>query len=468
MMNQRLLQVIDGGFCVGCGACAAVTPRVAMQFDEAGRYVARPDSGSEESETAAAVCPFADGTPDEDQLGRELFSAYAVHDPHLGYSIATYAGWVNEDGFRERGSSGGLGSWILCELLRQNHVDAVVHVVAGSRISEGGPLFEYGISTSVDRVLTNAKSRYYPIELSEAIAAILQTPARYAVVGIPCFLKALRLSARQNPLLRERITYTVGLVCGHLKSQAFAEMLGWQCGIPPADLQAIDFRRKISGRGASNYGITAVGRSAAGDRVVEKANTELYGSNWGLGYFKYKACDFCDDVMAELADVTVGDAWLPEYEPDSRGTNIVVARLPFLARLLEAAAAEGRIHLEALAKDRVIASQAGGFRHRRDGLRYRLWLADQAGWWRPKKRVAPSASHLSARDKKIFELRSRLAEQSHTAFLKAKQAGKASVFERLMEPLRLDYDALYTATLWRRVAGKVKRGIIRVARLVAG
>lgn len=40
----------------------------------------------------------------------------------------------------------------------------------------------------------------------------------------------------------------------------------------------------------------------------------------------YKACDFCDDVFAETADIALGDAWLPEYVQDGNGTNVVVTR----------------------------------------------------------------------------------------------------------------------------------------------
>ena len=40
--------------------------------------------------------------------------------------------------------------------------------------------------------------------------------------------------------------------------------------------------------------------------------------------FKYKACDFCDDVFAETADVVVGDAWIPKYL--TQGNSLVVTR----------------------------------------------------------------------------------------------------------------------------------------------
>ena len=44
----------------------------------------------------------------------------------------------------------------------------------------------------------------------------------------------------------------------------------------------------------------------------------LYCIRWEYGYFKYKACDFCDDIFAECADITVGDAWLSRYKKDGK------------------------------------------------------------------------------------------------------------------------------------------------------
>ena len=39
------------------------------------------------------------------------------------------------------------------------------------------------------------------------------------------------------------------------------------------------------------------------------------------------ACEFCDDVVGETADMSVGDAWLPGYVSDWRGTSVVVSTM---------------------------------------------------------------------------------------------------------------------------------------------
>jgi coenzyme F420-reducing hydrogenase beta subunit len=375
----------------------------------------------------------------------------------VGRYLASYAGWVITSNFRANGSSGGLVSWLLVELLERGLVDYVVHVTPEPAPNGAKPLFRYGISSNAVEVRAGAKSRYYPVEMSAVIGQMLERPGRYAVVGIPCFIKALRLASRESAVLRDRVTFAIGIVCGHLKTTAFGEMLAWQCGIAPGELRGIDFRAKLPDRSASNYGVTVSGERNGETLTLTKPTAELFGGNWGHGFFKYKACDFCDDVVGETADISIGDAWLPEYQADPAGTNVVVVRSQVLNTILADAAAVGRLHLDSIPAKRVVESQAGGFRHRRDGLAYRLLLEDQAGRWRPPKRVKPSAKHLTAKLRKIYAMRYELGQASHSAFAEAKAKQDFQVFLRIMKPLVAQYERLYRRPLPARIAGRIKR-----------
>ena len=450
--------VVASGCCIGCGACAAFDSGIRVKQDAYGRYVAaRLSTESPANFTTARVCPFADGVPSESDLGEELFGAIGSSDPHVGHYVATYSGWVAESNFRAQGSSGGIVSWILVELLNLGLVDYIVHVVSQPAPTNGLPLFRFAISSTPEEVRANAKSRYYPVEMSGVISEMLELPGRYAVVGIPCFIKALRLACRVSAVLKARLAFTVGIVCGHLKSTGFAEMFAWQCGIAPIELRAIDFRTKLPDRPASSYAVTITGERDGKSITVTKPASELFGSNWGHGFFKYKACDFCDDVVGETADISIGDAWLPEYERDSAGTNVVVVRSPALNATLADAAGAGRLHLDSIPVEKVVESQAGGFRHRRDGLAYRLQLEDAAGRWRPTKRVRPSVNQLTPKLRRIHALRYEIGQSSHTAFAAAKFQNDFGAFLKVMRPVVSRYDHEYRRPLILRILGKIKR-----------
>lgn len=454
--------VVEGGYCIGCGACASVSDSpIKMALDDYGRFQATLDPAIDITTSKAAVisvCPFSGVGPNEDEIGRELFDENCKYHDRIGYNLATYAGFVAEDGFRENGSSGGMGTWILTELFNHGLIDRVIHVGKHESTDADQRLFSYQVSSSIKEIRAGAKSRYYPIEMSGVLDIIRHRPGRYAIVGVPCFIKAIRLLAKENPVIREQIRFCIGLVCGHLKSSRFSEMFAWQCEIAPRDVLSINFRKKIPGKNANKYGVEVVGLRNNQEVSITKPNHEFYGYLWGQGFFKYQACDYCDDVVAETADITIGDAWLPQYVKDSEGTNVIVLRHPLIQDLIERAMSSGRLHLDQISADDVAESQDAGLRHRREGLAYRLHLKDQAGLWRPSKRVEPESTHLNPRLKKIHQLRSRMAIESHLAFEKALEAGSFVVFKDHMEPLVGAYNALYKS--------KGKRWISSIKKLI--
>lgn len=458
--------VIAGGYCVGCGACAASQgSNMRVQMNDYGMFTAtHVDAGNQDQRV---VCPFGENALNEDQIGAELFSGSAQYIDGLGYAVACYAGHVSDESIRAKGSSGGMGTWIILELLRQRKIDGVIHV-GGSDDADGLP-FGYKISTTEEEIINRAKSRYYPVEMSRVIRELRELPGRYAFVGLPCFVKALRLLAAADDGIQNRIAYTVALFCGHLKSKHFADFFAWQMGIKPGDLEGINFRTKLASRPASNYGITVTSRKTSHCQ----ANSDYYGSSWGYGFFKYKACDYCDDVVGETADISVGDAWLPEYVADSGGTNVVVVRNMELAKIVNQAIVSGALAMKEVPASQVIKSQEAGLRHRREGLSYRLLQRDRGLTWRPKKRVKATDANVTARQQRIFELRERLAEESHLAFHDARNQNSLAAFQNRMEPLMRSYDAYYKPH-WmenlrlrlRSQLARGRRGMIRVFSLM--
>ena len=355
------------------------------------------------------VCPFSPRAVNEDVLADERFEHAPPADPRIGRISRSYVGHVAEGGWRAQGSSGGMTSWVAGELLRQGLVDAVAHVLPADAATHGA-LFRYALSRDEAALRRGAKSRYYPIELSGVLREIAAAPGRYAVIGIPCFIKAVHLLRREQPVFHDRIVFTLGLFCGHMKSAGMVESFAGQMGERPEAVAAIDFRKK-DGRRPANWYRAAL--TLADGRVAERDWWNLLEGDWGSGFFQHRACDFCDDVAAETADAAFGDAWVEPYSSDGRGTNVVVVRTLAIQEIIEAGRAEGRLSLARVDADFVVRTQAAGLRHRREGLSYRLtWR--RAGP-RPLKRVAPSA-RLAWRRKAIYRARALIAAGSHRLF----------------------------------------------------
>lgn len=429
-------RVLPNDLCIGCGGCAwQAGEGVTMGLDARGQY--RPliatDSEPRPGQAAALaqadrICPFSGEAPDETLLGQALFGDMGLeHDARLGFHAGVQVGHAVEGDFRLAGSSGGLTNWLLHELFARDEIDAVIGV-GEFDAAPGGTQFGYQVVTAADQLGRLAKSKYYPITLDEVLAQIEASDQRYAFVGVPCFVKTMRNLCREHAWLDQRLTYCLAVVCGHLKSRAFADALGWELGIAPEALAKIDFRVKVPGYPANRYAVRAQGQGVERQRQV----FDLFTTDWGLGFFKYKACDFCDDIAGETADITFGDAWLPEPVKAWQGNNIVVTRHPRLARLMDEAAAEGRIVLTASDSQAFVASQAANYRHRHAGLAVRLEEARACGEWVPDKRIAPGTGGLSSRRRRAIRQRSELRVKSHAAFLEARRRGRFGHFVRAM------------------------------------
>ncbi|MDX2306637.1 MAG: Coenzyme F420 hydrogenase/dehydrogenase, beta subunit C-terminal domain [Hyphomicrobium sp.] len=447
-------RVVGGGYCIGCGACALPSMGdVRIELDGRGMFQAVAGAGHRVPEPFEAICPFSGASADEDEIGRTRFAAEGgAWRGEIGHFRTCYAGHVERSDFRDVGSSGGLVTWVLCALFENGMIDGALHVApAGDR-----PLFGYRLSTSLDEIRAGAKSRYYPVEMSAALAQVLDRPGRYAVVGTPCFIKAIELLARSVPEIAERVAYRIAIVCGHLKSARFADYLALRASVAPRDVGTIDFRHKVPERLASDYSAQITTRS--GDENIVRMS-EVYGGNWGYGFFRYPACDYCDDVVGETADISIGDAWLPGYIRDWKGTNIIVVRTREVEALIEAGIAAGELKMDAVSDADVVQSQLGGLRDRREGLAYRLALKDRQGLWRPRKRVAPSM-RLPAQRRRIYDLRLRISQASHE-FSAEPGAGFLALtgFEARLRPLTDAYDALYRPPAWRRAVNGVRRAL---------
>lgn len=457
MSGCSLTKVLRNGMCIGCGVCGAVAGSIGMRWTHNGFLVASPPKimRPEDKDRAAQVCPFSDAAVDEDTLAAAFYREYCENKTdELGWFAATYVAYVTDESLRARASSGGLGRWLLSVLLDKRLVDGCVHVQPGaSSETLAPPLFEYAISRTREDVLNTARSAYYPVHLRRVLQQVRQQPGSYVITGVPCFIKATRLLQRQDPVFRDRIRFTVGIFCGHMKNRLYAEMLAWQVGMPGSELHRVDFRDKSISRTAKQKGFVATGHHQRRGPVFI---SELFGGDYNLGFFQYRACDYCDDVAAETADIAIGDAWLPEQIADPRGTSILVVRNRDIHELLRWGRDSGELILEPVAPERVVESQAGAFRQRREGLAYRLYLDERAGRWHPAKRVKASHSHMGRKRKAIYRCRMQLREASVPAFLTAKLQQDFEIFRQRMAPMVRRYRALYGRSILERAARRLR------------
>lgn len=422
-LRGEVRTVLKAGLCVGCGACAMRAPgAIAMARAADGAMRAEIVDATAAEALAPGICPFSDASPDEDAVGARVFGTGVPADPRLGRVRRSYAGFAAAGDFRAEGSSGGMATWTLVQAMREGLIDTVVHV----HPAQGGALFDFAVARSEAEIRAGAKTRYYSVSFDTALREALAGGGRIAFVGVPCFVTAVRHLAAADRDLDAALALTVAIVCGHMKSAGFAQSLAWQVGVRPDDLAAAEFRVKRPGLSAKLYGFSATSKTSG--ETLMKPMGQLAGRRWDGGYFRLAACDFCDDVVGETADISFGDAWLPEYDRDPGGTNVVMVRSAAMEQLIEAARARGDITLDDIGHDRAAASQAGGFRDRRDALAFRLWHADRRGRWHPKKRVAPRSDHIGPMRRLIYRVRMIVRRRSFAALSLSQAVGSIAPY----------------------------------------
>jgi len=464
MTESRVLfdSVIKNGYCIGCGACASKEESpFKMKMDEYGNIVAYADGDLDtNTEKVLATCPFSGKSKNENELGEEFFPFGGIDDNYIGKHLSCFAGYVKEGDFRAKGSSGGLGKWVGYKLLETDQIDHFIQLRPNKTGNPDAPLFEYAIFSDKDVVLSGSRSSYYPVTLDNIVKEIKSREGRYAITGVPCFIKTVRLLASENDVLKQRIKFTIGIVCGGMKSANQSKMIGWQLGVKPDDLIAIDFRRKYKDRPASQK-IYQVWSKADSVERYKNAN-DIYGTDYGAGFFKPKACDYCDDVVGETADISVGDAWLPQFVKDPDGTSIIVVRNPDILKLLTDNEKTGELVLHSVTAEEVTRSQSGGFRHRRDALSMRLADRMKENVWVPEKRVKPNEYEIAPERIKIYRLREEIAKKSHPAFLKAMNGNNLAIFHKEMNSLVKQYRVANHGNYLKRFKKKVENRLNRM------
>jgi coenzyme F420 hydrogenase subunit beta len=442
-------QVISEGFCIGCGACTVKSAAAKISFTQYGELVANIQAcNAAEVKSMDQVCPFSDAAPNETELSTLAFNGEesAQIGEEIGVFTGLYAGYSAS--YRKWGSSGGIVSWLLSELLIRGMVDKVIMV---GKSSDGERFFDFRIVDNPDDVASTGTSYYYPVSYDRILKYILENPGRYAITGVPCFHKALRQLKAVTPVIAERVVYQIGIVCGQMKSSFYLDYLARKTGADSPPVAAC-FRRKDESSRADDYLFEGNFRNKSGEIETRNVRNREIGANWAMGLFKPRACDFCDDVFAETADISAMDAWLDRYVCDGKGTSLVITRTSELQTMLESGKAAGSLQLESVSESDVVESQRGGLNHRRAGLRYRLLLDRQRGPV-PYKRVT-SDGRIDIWFKMEQRIRLAIREKSRIAMRKQLDSGYSglSIYESEVKGVLGLYK--WFSRVKSRVAGK--------------
>ncbi len=359
---MNIESIVKNNLCTGCGACISEDEhkQAKMIWDENGFLVPKL-GGNSTQEKMISVCPFAPEQKNEDELG-ELFlkDSSENYNSKLGYYTNLYAGYAKQ--FRETSSSGGIATYVFKRLLEEKIVDHLFIV------KEKNGEYSYQFFSNFQDITKISKTRYVPVTMVELFEKISTIDGKVAVSGVACFVKAIRLKQYHYPELKEKIPFVVGIICGGLKSKFYTDFLAQSAGCF-SEYRNAEYRVKNKESFALDYKFSCVEKNTNKIHMVEM---KTLGDMWGTGLFKSNACDFCDDVVTELADISLGDAWIDPYDKSGLGNSIIITRSEKADHIISLGVISGDLQLNLLNTEKIIQSQSGSYNHRHKGLLFRV------------------------------------------------------------------------------------------------
>jgi coenzyme F420-reducing hydrogenase beta subunit/polysaccharide pyruvyl transferase WcaK-like protein len=380
IIRDSLQGVIDNDMCIGCGACMFVGESVSVELHPQ-KLIYLPDSPG--GPRAASVCPgvgvdFA-GLHEKVFPGLEV-SEYGVVDSVL------LAQSTNEPR-NMAASSGGLIKELLHHLLERPDVDGIIalgHVE--------GVDFQPRLITEADGIDELPGSIYHNLSQPRAIELLRENEGRYVLVAIPCQLEGIYQYIHTiEPELADRIHTTVGLLCGWQYSHHAIRAICEYIGADPDDIVDIAYR---GGGPVGKLRITdSKGQEFSASRRVDFGYQVAFDR-----HFNTPRCHTCINHSNFLADIVVGDAWLPSTVFTKAGISLLICRQPATRVLIDELADAGRINAVEVSNEEIRESQTdrvifGNFAYAYAEYLDELGLhhPDMVGPNRERARLAPRA-----------------------------------------------------------------------------
>jgi coenzyme F420 hydrogenase subunit beta len=302
-------------------------------------------------------------------------------DTSIGNFLRCYIGHSNNDDIRYNASSGGIATQLLIFALEKGIIDgALVARMRKDRPLEPEPF----IARTREEVLSASKSKYCPVATNEALKQILKENGKFAVVGLPCHIHGLRKAEMLNKKLREKVIFHIGLFCSHTGNFRGTEFLLRKLNVKKSDVARLDYR----GRGWP--GGMSLRLKDGSERFVPYHE---YYSILGSLLFTPQRCILCADATNEFGDISLGDAWLPEFRDNRKGISIIITRSKTGERVLKDAQFDGKITIIDTTICNVIRSQKNNLKFKKEEIMTRLLM------WRFFSKATPNF-HSSDRSKK--------------------------------------------------------------------
>lgn len=341
--NLSIKDVVSSQLCIGCGLCSLDVHCNGLVYKKCNDCYVPSLTDIPNDSIANLICPGR-GYPIK-TIGYKLFGKNGTYDIDLGYYTSYAAIQSTNQKVINKASSGGAITSILIYLL-SNHLVDKVGITQFHCDNEGVKTSTF-LTDNIDEIIKAQGSKYCPTNFDLLLQEIHNYKGRVAIVATPCTIAGIRqIQEKQPDYITAKIEFLISVFCGGHKSLKNIKSLSRICNVDLHGLANFRFRG-----GESSDGLYFVERNG---RVVHIPYPNYVGMN---GYSKMLRCHLCCDATGELADISCGDAWLPELRENSRKWSIAICRNEKAVRLMQNMRNDKIINLKQITIDKIKESQ---------------------------------------------------------------------------------------------------------------
>lgn len=334
-MNKKknISFVVSNGLCISCGMCYSVCPVNAIYFKDSVEKEPIVKNNCIKCKKCLLTCPGI----------YPLKSIEPNFNKLLGKIKNCYIGFSVDKKIRKSSSSGGIITSLNIEFLK-NGFDGIICI----RQSKNNIMRNEVILAKTKKDILSAQgSRYAPAFVCKGLKDLnLKKNKKYVFIGRPCDIQALK----KSPYYEKSNFFTIAFFCARTPKMAATKHVFTKYKI---DINQI---YKFQYRGNGWPGFFSI--YSNNDSIIFKKNyLEIWNNYLCKLKFLNKRCYFCSDCTGELADLSVGDAWIDSLRNGNDGYSIVISRTTSADKILKKCIEKQIIEVETITQEKVIKSQ---------------------------------------------------------------------------------------------------------------
>ena len=213
-MQQKTIEyIVKEGLCTGCGTCAAICPKDAIDMIiEPYKSVYFPQLNDNKCTKCGICVKYCSGKfIDFKSMNKEVFGK-EPDDTLIGNFQNCYFGYSSNKDIRYNSASGGFVTHLLIYLLEENIIQGAL--VTGMNNNKPLEPLPY-IARTKEEIISASKSKYCPVPANIALKEIFSANKddKFAIVGLPCHIHGVRKLMLNNIEFRNKIFLMFRKLC---------------------------------------------------------------------------------------------------------------------------------------------------------------------------------------------------------------------------------------------------------------